>query len=168
MRLVCDFRLVNKMTVRNRYSLPRIDDLLDHLSGAKCFSSLDLLAGYRKIRLKEEDRQCTAITTPFGHFEWAVLPQGMSNSPSVFVSIMSNVFKDMKYFVLVYLDDILVFTKNPEEHAEHVRAVLTRLREHTFYAKRSKCEFFKDTLKCLGHILSKDGTSVDPEKVKAL
>jgi hypothetical protein len=150
MRLVCDFRSVNRLTIRNRYPLPRIDDLLDQLSGAKCFSSLDLKAGYNQIRLHEEDKQSTAITTPFGHFEWAVLPQGMANSPSIFVSIMNEVFKGMEEFVLVYFDDILIFSKNPVDHEKHVRAVLTRLREHQFYAKRSKCEFFKDTLLFLG------------------
>jgi hypothetical protein len=102
LRLVCDYRAVNRITVRNRYPLPRIDDLLDQLYGAKCFSSLDLKAGYNQIRLREEDKQSTAITTPFGHYEWAVLPQGMSNSPSIFVSIMTEVFKGMEDFVLVY------------------------------------------------------------------
>ena len=168
LRLVIDYRAVNLICVKNRYPLPRIDDLLDQLRGACCFSSLDLKAGYNQIRIHEEDIPVTAITTPVGHFEWRVLPQGMANSPSIFVAMMNDVFKGMEDFVLVYLDDILVFSKSQEEHVEHLRAVLSRLRQHELYAKRSKCEFNKSILKFLGHIVCADGIKVDPEKIQAL
>jgi RNase H-like domain found in reverse transcriptase/Reverse transcriptase (RNA-dependent DNA polymerase)/Integrase zinc binding domain/gag-polyprotein putative aspartyl protease len=168
LRLVIDYRAVNALTVRNRYPLPRIDDLLDQLKGSKCFSSLDLKAGYNQIRIHEEDIPKTAITTPVGHFEYLTLPMGMANSPSIFVALMNDVFHGMEEFVLVYLDDILVFSKTPEEHVGHLRQVLERLRKHELYAKRSKCEFNKCTLKFLGHIICAEGTKVDPEKIQAL
>jgi RNase H-like domain found in reverse transcriptase/Reverse transcriptase (RNA-dependent DNA polymerase)/Integrase zinc binding domain/gag-polyprotein putative aspartyl protease/Chromo (CHRromatin Organisation MOdifier) domain len=168
MRLCIDYRAVNKLTVKNRYPLPRIDDLLDQLRGATCFSSLDLKAGYNQIRIREEDIPATAITTPYGHWEYLVLPQGLANSPSLFVALMNDVFKGMEEYVLVYLDDILVFSRSQAEHATHLEKVLNRLREHQLYAKRSKCAFGKDRLKFLGHILSAEGLQVDPEKISAL
>jgi Reverse transcriptase (RNA-dependent DNA polymerase)/gag-polyprotein putative aspartyl protease len=168
LRLCIDYRAVNKLTVRNRYPLPRIDDLLDQLKGAKCFSSMDLKAGYNQIRIHEDDVEKTAITTPFGHWEYLVLPMGMANAPSIFMALMNDVFKGMEHFCLVYLDDVLVYSNSPEEHANHLRMVLARLREHQLYAKRSKCVFAQRTLKFLGHILSADGVRVDPEKTQVL
>jgi hypothetical protein len=113
LRLCIDYRAVNKLTVRNRYPLPRIDDLLDQLKGAKCFSSMDLKAGYNQIRIHEDDVEKTAITTPFGHWEYLVLPMGMANAPSIFMALMNDVFKGMEHFCLVYLDDVLVYSNSP-------------------------------------------------------
>ena len=168
MRLCIDYRAINKLTVRNRYPLPRVDELLDRLNGAKCFSSLDLKAGYNQIRIHEDDIEKTAITTPFGHWEYLVLPMGLANSPSVFMALMNDVFKGMEHIVCVYLDDICCFSKTPEEHLIHLRMVLNRLREHNLYAKRSKCVFAQNTLKFLGHIVGADGVKVDPEKIRVL
>ena len=168
LRLCIDYRAINKLTVRNRYPLPRVDEILDKLQGSSCFSSLDLAAGYNQIRIHEDDIEKTAITTPFGHWEYLVLPMGMANSPSVFMALMNAVFQGMEDYIVVYLDDICIHSKSPEEHAIHLRAVLSRLREHQLYAKRSKCVFGQATLKFLGHILSADGVKVDPEKIEAL
>jgi hypothetical protein len=168
LRLCIDYRAVNKLTVRNRYPLPLVDELLDRLKGATCFSCLDLAAGYNQIRIREEDICKTAITTPFGHWEYLVLPMGLANAPSVFSALMNDVFKGMEHYVLVYIDDVMVMSKSPEEHAVHLKAVLARLREHELYAKRSKCHFAKSTLKFLGHVISAGGVQVDPGKIKVL
>jgi hypothetical protein len=129
---------------------------------------MDLKAGYNQIRIHEDDVGKTAITTPFGHWEYLVLPMGMANAPSIFMALMNDVFKGMEHFCLVYLDDVLVYSSSPEEHANHLRMVLARLREHRLYAKRSKCVFAQTTLKFLGHILSAEGVRVDPEKTQVL
>ena len=168
LRLCIDYRAVNKLTVRNRYPLPRVDHLLDELKGSTIFSTIDLKAGYNQIRIHDDDVAKTAITTPFGHYEYLVLPMGMANSPSIFSALMADVFKGMESFICLYLDDICIHSKTPDEHAKHLRAVMSRLREHQLYAKRSKCHFAKPQLKFLGHIVGADGVKVDPAKISAL
>jgi hypothetical protein len=117
-----DYRALNKITIRNSGPLPRIDDLLDKLGGANCFTSLDMVGGYYQIPIKQEDIHKTTVKTPLGNFEFRVLPQGLTNSPAVFQATMNSVFKDaIGKYVLVYLDDILVFSKTPEEHKIHLR-----------------------------------------------
>ena len=131
-----DFRGLNKNTVKNRFPLPLIDDLFDQLQGAKVFSSLDLQSAYYQVRLKPEDVPKTTFTTPRGLFEYTVLCFGLTNAPGTFQAVMNDVLKEViGKFVLVYLDDIVIFSKNAEEHVEHVRIVLEVLRKHKLYAK---------------------------------
>jgi hypothetical protein len=165
-RVVCDWRALNNITIKNRYPLPRIDETLDRLGGATVFSSLDLNSGYFQIRISDEDAKKTAFTTPLGQYEFKVLGQGLANSPATFQSVMNRIFAPHLYkFVVVYLDDILVFSKSPEEHVEHLRTVLDLLRQHKFYAKKEKCSFNQPEVKFLGHIVGRDGLKVDPKKV---
>ncbi len=165
LRMCIDYRGLNKITVPNRYPLPRIDDLLDKLEGSSTFSSLDLLSAYHQIKLTPQDVPKTAFRTPFGHYQYRVMPFGLTNAPSVFMAAMDDILSDLP-FVAVYLDDILIFSKNREEHVNHVAQVFKRLREHGFFLKKSKCEFFKTEIKYLGHIITQDGIMPDPQKVQ--
>ena len=164
---VCiDYRALNKQTVKNRYPLPRIDDMFDQLQGATVFSSYDLQSAYHQVRLKLEDVPKTAFTTPMGLYESLVLTFGLTNAPGTFQSVMNVVLKDViGKFVLVYLDDLVIYSKTDEEHVEHVRIVLDLLRKHQLYAKLPKCEFMQPELKFLGHIVGAQGLQVDPKKV---
>jgi len=169
LRMCIDYRALNKITVRDRYPLPRIDDLLDKLHGCTIFSSLDLQSGYHQIRINDEDKPKTAMITPLGQFQFKVLCFGLTNAPATFQRAMNAVFR--KYigkFVLVYLDDILVMSRTPEEHEKHLRIVLETLRKHQLKAKLSKCEFNKPELHFLGHIVGKDGIAVDPSKIAVI
>ena len=166
LRMCIDFRGLNEQTVKNRYPLPRIDELFDKLQGATVFSSIDLQSAYNQVRLKPEDVPKTAFTTPFGLFEFKVLCFGLTNAPGTFQNIMNDVLRDViGKFVLVYLDDIVIFSKNEDEHMMHLKIVLELLRRHKLYAKLSKCTFVKSELKFLGHIISAKGIQVDPAKV---
>ena len=147
LRMCTDYRALNKVTVRNQFPLPRIDDLLDRLNGATVFTSLDLLSGYHQIRLQDTDVVQTAFNTPFGLYQYRVLPFGLCNAPAVFQNTMNNIFRPfLNKCVLIYLDDILVFSKTPEDHLENLRQVLGTLRRHRLYCKLSKCEFNKPDL----------------------
>ena len=169
LRMVIDYRALNKLTVKNRYPIPRIDDLFDQLHGAEVFSSLDLMSGYHQIRIKDSDVVKTAFRTPFGHFEFKVLCFGLTNAPSTFQAVMNRIFAPyLGKFVLVYLDDILVYSKNPVEHVEHLRLVLQILKDNQLYGRLSKCDFFKREVLFLGHVADKDGLRVDPAKVEAV
>lgn len=169
LRMCVDYRALNKVTVRNQFPIPRIDDLLDKLSKAKVFSSLDLASGYHQIRIAPEDQPKTAFKTPFGLYEFKVLPFGISNGPAAFQATMSSIFGGLiGNGVLVYLDDILVYSETPEQHRQLLETVLKTLEKHSFYAKLSKCEFYKQELKFLGHIVSTEGIKVDPKKVEAV
>jgi hypothetical protein len=169
LRMCMDYRALNKLTVKNRYPLPRIDDLLDQLHGATVFSSLDLASGYHQVRITEDDVPKTAFRTPFGHFQWRVLPFGLSNAPSTFQAMMNDVFgPEFRKFVCVYLDDVLVFSKTPEEHTKHLKLVLEALRKAQLYAKLSKCSFFQDKVDFLGFVVGAGTLSVDPKKVQAV
>jgi hypothetical protein len=165
LRMCIDYRALNKVTIPNRYPLPRIDDLLDRLQGATVFSSLDLLSGYWQIRLTPEDQAKSAFRTPFGLYEFKVMPFGLTNAPAVFMATMNDMLGDLP-FCAVYLDDILVFSKSKDEHIAHVRTVLERLEQNQFYVKLSKCDFFKPEVKYLGHIVSDTGIKPDPDKIK--
>ena len=169
LRMVIDYRALNKLTFKNRYPLPRIDDLLDTAQGATIFSSLDLMSGYHQIRILDEDIPKTAFRTPFGHYQWRVLSFGLTNAPATFQAVMNDVFrKQLNKTVLVYLDDILVFSKSPEQHIQHLREVLQTLRDNHLFAKLSKCSFGRSEVDFLGHVLSKDGLKVDPKKTAAV
>ncbi len=163
-RMVIDYRSLNKLTVKNRYPLPRIDDLLDRLHGAKYFSSLDLMSGYHQIRLHESDVPKTAFRTPSGLYEFLVLPFGLTNAPATFQTEMNRLFSHLPY-VIVYLDDLLIFSTSEEEHEQHVREVLSILRREQLIAKAVKCIFFQPSLPFLGHIISSEGVTVDPSKI---
>jgi len=167
LRLCVDYRPLNAVTIKNKYPLPRIDLLFDQLAGAKVFSKIDLKSGYHQIKIKPEDIPKTTFSTRYGLYEYLVMSFGLTNAPAHFMYLMNSVFMpELDKFVVVFIDDILVFSKNEEEHAKHLRIVLQRLREHQLYAKFSKCEFWLKKVPFLGHVLSEKGIEVDPEKVK--
>jgi len=142
MRLCIDYQQLNKVTIKNRYPLPRIDDLMDQLVGAYVFSKIDLRSGYHQIKVKDEDMQKTAFRTRYGHYEYIVMPFGVTNAPSVFMEYMNRIFHAyLDRFVVVFMDDIMIYSTSEEEHAEHLKIVLQVLKEKKLFAKLSKCEF---------------------------
>jgi len=166
MRLCIDYRQLNKVTMKNRYPLPRINDLIDQLLGARVFSKIDLRSGYHQIKVKDEDIQKTAFRTRYRHYEYFVMPFDVSNAPGVFMEYMNRIFHTyLDHFVVVFIYDILIYSKSEEEHAEHLRIVLQVLKEKKLYAKLSKREFWLKEMSFLGHIISGSGIVVDPSKV---
>ena len=158
LRLCIDYKQLNKMTVRNKYSLPRIDDLFDQLQGASCFSKVDLRSGYHQLRIRREDVPKTVFRTRYSHYEFLVMSFGLTNAPAAFMDLMNRVFKPfLDRFVIVFIDDILVYSRSEEEHAEHLRIKLQTLREHQLYAKFSKCELWLDSVAFLRHVVSREG-----------
>ena len=169
LRLVIDYRMLNRLTVKNKYPLPRIDDMLDALSGAKVFSSLDLRQAYHQIKLQDSDKPKTAFRTPFGHYQWATLSMGLTNAPAVFQAVVNNIFRPyLGKFVVVYLDDICVYSKSEEEHMKHLSLVLDKLEEFKLTAAWHKCHFFQEQLLFVGHVVSEKGVQADPAKVSAI
>ena len=168
-RLCIDYRELNKVTIRNQYPLPRIDDLFDQLQGAKVFSKIDLRSGYHQLRVHDEDVPKTTFRTRYGHFEFLVMPFGLTNALAAFMDLMNRIFRPyLDQFVIVFIDNILIYSGSGEEHAKHLRIILQTLREHRLYAKLSKCQFWLDSVAFLGHIVSVEGVSVDPQKVEAI
>ncbi|WVZ80287.1 hypothetical protein U9M48_027778 [Paspalum notatum var. saurae] len=166
-RLCVDYRPLNAVTIKNKYPLPHIDILFDQLAGAKVFSKIDLRSGYYQIKIREEDIPKTAFWTRYGLYEYLVMSFGLTNAPAFFMYMMNSVFKnELDKFVVVFINDILIYYKSEEEHKEHLRIVLARLREHKLYAKFSKCAFWLKEVSFLGHILSEKGVAVNPSKVK--
>ena len=166
---VIDYRGLNQSTIKNKYPIPRIDELLDRLHGSQIFTKIDLKSGYYEIRIKEEDIPKTGFNTCYGHYEFTVIPFGLTNAPATFNRLMSNIFREhLDEYVLVFFDDILVYSKNPEEHEQHVRRVLELLCQHQLFAKKSKCTFCTDKVEYLGFVISKDGDSTDPAKIEAV
>ncbi|KAD3336902.1 hypothetical protein E3N88_32421 [Mikania micrantha] len=142
-RMCIDYRELNKLTIKNRYPLPRIDDLFDQLQGAQYFSKIDLRSGYHQLRIQEEDTPKTAFHTRYGHYEFMVMPFGLTNAPAVFMDLMNRVCKPhLDQFVIVLIDDILIYSKNEKEHKQHLKTVLELLKEERLYAKFSNCEFW--------------------------
>src|SRR5579859_7139182 len=169
LRMCIDYRALNSQTIKNRYALPRIDELLDQLYGAKQFTKIDLTSGYWQIAIAAHDKYKTAFRTRYGHYEFNVMPFGLTNAPATFQSLMNDIFRDMlDIYIIVYLDDILIYSKNDKDHEEHVRQVLQRLREHKLYARPSKYTFFTDTIEYLGHVIGPDGIKPNPDLVKAI
>src|SRR6185312_6088435 len=143
MRLCVDYRDLNAVTIKNKYPLPRIDDLFDQLKGAKFFSKIDLRSGHHQLRVRQEDIAKIAIRTHYGQYEFTVMPFGMTNAPAFFMTLMNKVFiEELDRFVVVFIDDILVYSKNDEEHGQHLRVVMGKLRKYQLYAKFNKCEFW--------------------------
>ncbi|GKA79246.1 putative reverse transcriptase domain-containing protein [Tanacetum coccineum] len=142
-RMCIDYRELNKLTIKNRYPLPRIDDLFDQLQGSSVYSKIDLRSGYHQLRVRDEDIPKTAFRTRYGHYEFQVMPFGLTNAPVVFMDLMNRVCKPyLDKFVIVFIDDILIYSRNKEEHANHLRIILELLRKEKLYAKFSKCEFW--------------------------
>ena len=169
LRMCVDYRALNKLTIKNRYPLPRIDDLLDQLYGARYFTTLDLASGYHQIRINEPDIPKTAFRTPLGHFEWRVMPFGLCNAPATFQNAMNNLFGHrIGLYVLVYMDDILIFSKTKEEHLNHLREVLSLLQANHYFVNKKKCHFMQTEIKFLGHTVSAQGLCVDPDKINVI
>ncbi|XP_019242805.1 PREDICTED: uncharacterized protein LOC109222982, partial [Nicotiana attenuata] len=137
-----DYRQLNKVTIKNKYPLPRIDDLFDQLQGARVFSKIHLRSGYHQMRIRASNIPKTAFRTPYGHYEFLVMSFGLTNAPAAFMELMNRVFRPyLDMFVIVFIDDILVYSRNQEEHEQHLRVVLQTLRDSQLYANFSKCEF---------------------------
>jgi hypothetical protein len=167
LHLCVDYQLLNAITIKNKYPLPRIDILFDQLAGAHVFYKIDLRSGYDQIKIRAEDIPKTAFSTRYGLYGYLVMSFGLTNAPAHFMYLMNSVFMpELDKFVVVFIVDIVVYSKNMEEHEEHLRIVLQRLREHQLCAKFSKCEFWIDKVPFLGHEISPEGITVDPGKVQ--
>jgi hypothetical protein len=169
LRMCVDYRALNKITIRNKYPLPRIEELLDRLRHATVFSKIDLRSGYHQLRITPSDTDKTTFVTRYGSYKFLVMPFGLTNAPSVFTQLMNNLLTDyIDQFVIVFIDDILIYSNNRENHDQHVRLVLDKLREAKLYANSEKCQFYQRSIEFLGHIVSADGISMDPRKVAAV
>ena len=167
LRLCIDYRPLNAVTIKNKYPLPRIDVLFDQLDGAKVFSKIDLRSGYHQIKIRPCDIPKNAFSTRYGLYEYLVMSFGLTNAPDYFMYLMNSVFMpEFNKFIVVFIDDILIYSKTEDEHAQHLRIVLQCLWDHHLYAKYSKCEFWQNSVKFLGHTISSDGRSVHPSKVQ--
>ncbi|GJR70213.1 putative reverse transcriptase domain-containing protein [Tanacetum coccineum] len=168
-RMCIDYRELNKLTVKNRYPLPRIDDLFDQLQGSSIYSKIDLRSGYHQLRVREQDIPKTAFRTRYGHYEFQVMPFGLTNAPAVFMDLMNRVCKPyLDKFVIVFIDDILIYSKDEKEHEEHLKAILELLKKEKLYAKFSKCEFWIPKVQFLGHVIDSRGIHVDPAKIESI
>ncbi|GJY27101.1 putative reverse transcriptase domain-containing protein [Tanacetum coccineum] len=168
-RMCIDYRELNKLTVKNRYPLPRIDDLFDQLQGSSIYSKIDLRSGYHQLRVREQDIPKTAFQTRYGHYEFQVMPFGLTNAPAVFMDLMNRVCKPyLDKFVIVFIDDILIYSKDKKEHEEHLKAILELLKKEKLYAKFSKCEFWIPKVQFLGHVIDSRGIHVDPAKIESI
>jgi hypothetical protein len=165
-RMCINYRALNEVTIKNKYPLPRIEDLFDQLRGVSVFSKIDMRSGYHQLRIRPSDIPKTAFITMYGLYEFTVMSFGLTNALAFFMNLMNSVFMDyLDKFVVVFIDDILIYSQSEEEHVDHLKMVLQRLREHQLYAKLSKREFWIDEVMFLAHIINKDGLVVDPKKV---
>ena len=160
-----DYRELNNLTIKNKYPLPLIDEMFDQLQGAAVFSKLDFRKGYYQLRIRKEDVPKTAFNSRYGHFEFVVMPFGLINAPAAFMDLMHRVFKPyLDRFVVVFINDILIYSKTCEDHEQHLRLVLQILKEHQLYAKFSKCEFWLEKISFLGHVISKEDKRWTPQR----
>jgi hypothetical protein len=165
-RMCIDYRALNEVTVKNKYPLPRIEDLFDQLKVANVFSKIDMRLGYHQLMIRPTDIPKTSFITKYGLYEFMVMSFGLTNVPAYFMYLMNNVFMDyLDTFIVVLIDDILVYYQNEQEHEEHLRKVLQRLQDCQLYTKLSKCKFWISEVLFLGHIINRDGLAVDPKKV---
>ncbi|GJX05899.1 putative reverse transcriptase domain-containing protein [Tanacetum coccineum] len=166
-RMCIDYRELNKLTIKNRYPLPRIDDLFDQLQGSSTYSKIDLRSGYHQLRVRNKDIPKTAFRTRYGHYEFQVMPFGLTNAPVVFMDLMNRVCKPyLDKFVIVFIDDILIYSRNKEEHENHLRIILELLKKEKLYAKFSKCDFWISIVQFLGYVIDNRRIHVDPAKMK--
>ena len=169
LRTCTDYRQINKVTVKNKYPFPRIEDIFDQLKGASVFSKIDLRSGYYQLRVKDVDVPKTAFRTQYGNYEFLVMPFGLTNGPTAFMDLMNRVFQPyLDQFVVVFIDDILVYSKDAQEHEQHLRIVLQILREKQLFVKLRKCDFWLKEVLFLGHIVYVEGIRVDPAKIEAV
>jgi hypothetical protein len=165
--LCMDYRPLNVITIKNKYPLPCIDILFDQLAGAKVFSKVNLHSGYHQIKIRSEDVSKKAFSTQYGLYEYLVMTFGLTNAPAHFMYLMNSMFKlELDKFVMVFIDDILIYSKNEEEHEKHLWIILQRLREHHLYAKFSKCTFWLKEVLFLRDVISAEGIAIDPSKVQ--
>ena len=167
-RMCIDYRALNKITIKNKFLIPRIDDVLDKLQGSACFSRIDLKSGYHQIRIRPEDVHKTAFRTSFGLYEFLVMPFGLTNAPATFNRMMDRIFRPHRTFVGTFFDDMIVFSQNEEDHQKHLKIVFEELRKHRLVINGKKSEFFMEEIHFLGHIVSKDGVRMDPAKIEAI
>jgi hypothetical protein len=166
-RMCVDYRALNEVTIKNKYPLPRIEDLFDQLKGARVFSKINLRSGYHQLRIRTSDIAKIAFTTRYGLYEYTVMSFRLNNALAYFMYLMNKVFMEyLDKFVLVFIDDILLYSRNKEEHEEHLRLVLQKVRENQLYAKLSKCEFWLSEVLFLGHVITDGGVAMDPGKVR--
>ncbi|XP_016326514.1 LOW QUALITY PROTEIN: RNA-directed DNA polymerase homolog [Sinocyclocheilus anshuiensis] len=164
-----DYRALNNITIKFRYPLPLVPNALEHLRGATIFTKLDLRSAYNLIRIREGDEWKTAFVTPYGHYEYLVMPYGLTNAPSVFQDFMHEVLREFLHrFVIVYIDDILIYSRSQAEHRQHIAEVLQRLREHHLFLKAEKCTFHQPTVQFLGYNIDCTGIQMDEGKVAAI
>ena len=169
LRFCIDYSELNKVTIQNQYPLPRIDDLFYQLQGARVFLKIDLMSGYHQLKIRSEDVPKTAFKTRYGHCEFLVMPFGLTNALAVFMDLMNRIFQPyLDQFVIVFIDDILIYSGSKEDHEEHMRVVLQILRENQLYAKFSKCQFLLDSVAFFGHVISAEGVYVDPQNIEAI
>jgi hypothetical protein len=169
MRMCIDYQELNKVTIKNRYPLPRIDNLSDQLQGARVFSKVDLHSDYHQVKVKEENIPKTAFRTHYRHYEFLVMSFELTNVPAVFMDTMNRVFHDyLDQFTVVFIDDILIYSRTSKEHEEHLQKAFEKLRRGKLYAKLKKCEFWLNNVSFLGHVISGEGVAVDQKKVKAM
>jgi hypothetical protein len=168
-RMCVDYRSLNEVTIKNKYPLPRIEDLFDQMRGAKVFSKIDLRLGYHQLNIRTEDIPKTTFTTRYGLYEFLVMSFGLTNAPAYFMNLMNKVFMEyLDQFVVVFIDDILVYSHSEEAHEDHLRLVLQKLRDNQLYAKFSKCDFWLKEVAFLGHIITNGGIKVDPSKISEI
>ncbi|GKC96444.1 putative reverse transcriptase domain-containing protein [Tanacetum coccineum] len=164
-----DYRELNKLTIKNRYPLLRIDDLFNQLQGSSTYSKIDLRSDYHQLRVRDEDIPKTAFRTRYGHYEFQVMPFCLTNVPAVFMDLMNHVCKPyLDKFVIVFIDDILIYSRNKEEHADHLRIILELLKKEKLYAKFSKCDFWISIVQFLRHVIDSQGIHVDAAKIEAV
>lgn len=169
MRMCTDYRQLNKVTIKNKYPLQRIDELFEQLEGARHFSKIDLLSRYHHLQIKGEVVHKTTFRTCYGHYEFLVMPFGLTNAQASFMELMNKIFQPyLDQFVVVFVEDILIYSKSKVEHEEHLKTSLQLLREHKLYAKLSKCEFWLRQVAFLGHVVSEKRILVDPTKIKTV